>query len=526
LRTGSRAFALDGDALASQHTLQAAAAAGGFGWTAGGAPVTMRRVWLDTFDWRLYRAGLTLEQVTVRGQAELVLTDRDGELVASQRLPSAANGTALRWPSLAAAVPLGPLREQLERAAGVRALCPVARVTSRLREHRVLNGDAKTIATVAVDEMAISYPARAATPPRLTVQPLRGYQAQAGRLAEALAASPGVTAASAPVLHLALAAAGEQPGEYQGKGLVGLAEGMAAPAAVAAVLLGLLDTITANVPGAVRDIDTEFLHDLRIAVRRTRTALKLAGAALPPGLGSRFRPEFRWLGDLTTPTRDLDVYLLDFDAMTAGLVGAEPDELAPLRDYLAARRAAAHRELARGLRSARLRTLTQHWQAELAAVPRARRKKPTAAQFAAATIARAQRAVLARGSVIGPASPSEQLHDLRKRCKELRYLAEMFSSLYDPAELWQAVRELKALQDCLGEFQDAEVQRHEIRAFAEQMVAQRAAPACTLLAMGEVAAGLAVRQQRARLEFDGRFSAFASPASQARLASLTERAGS
>ena len=99
-------------------------------------------------------------------------------------------------------------------------------------------------------------------------------------------------------------------------------------------------------------------------------------------------------------------------------------------------------------------------------------------------------------------------------------LLEFFASLYDPAEHWQAVRELKALQDCLGEFQDAEVQRDEIRAFAAQMLAERSAPAETLLAMGEIAAGLAVRQRAARARFDGAFANFASPASQARLAAL------
>jgi CHAD domain-containing protein len=124
------------------------------------------------------------------------------------------------------------------------------------------------------------------------------------------------------------------------------------------------------------------------------------------------------------------------------------------------------------------------------------------------------------GRLVTPASPAELLHDLRKRCKELRYLVEMFGSLHDPAQHWQAVRELKALQDCLGEFQDTEVQRTEIRAFGAQMLAGRSAPAETLLAMGEIAAGLALRQRRARSEFDGRFAAFAGPESQARLTAL------
>ncbi len=99
-------------------------------------------------------------------------------------------------------------------------------------------------------------------------------------------------------------------------------------------------------------------------------------------------------------------------------------------------------------------------------------------------------------------------------------MVEMFGSLHDPAQRWQAVRELKALQDCLGEFQDAEVQWAEIRAFAAQMLADRSAPAETLLGMGEIAAGLAMRQRQARSMFDARFADFASPASQARLSDL------
>ncbi len=89
--------------------------------------------------------------------------------------------------------------------------------------------------------------------------------------------------------------------------------------------------------------------------------------------------------------------------------------------------------------------------------------------------------MLADGGAITAASAPECMHELRKRGKELRYLLEIFGSLYDPAEHWQAVRELKALQDCLGEFQDTEVQQGEIRAFAAQMMDERTAPAATLL---------------------------------------------
>ncbi len=132
--------------------------------------------------------------------------------------------------------------------------------------------------------------------------------------------------------------------------------------------------------------------------------------------------------------------------------------------------------------------------------------------------------MLADGAAITAESAPDHMHELRKRCKELRYLLEIFGSLYAPGEHWQAVRELKALQDCLGEFQDTEVQQGEIRAFAAQMMDERTAPAATLLAMGEIAAGLAIRQRQARSEFAGRFREFASAASQDRIRAMTEAA--
>jgi CHAD domain-containing protein len=512
-----REFVLHGDAgTPDTFRAVASAASDGIAWANGGPVSTCRRTWLDTFDWRLYRAGLTLEQVTKPAVVELTLNGRDGDTLASERLQP---GT-LTWPSLLAALPPGPLRELLEPVAGVRALSPVARAASKVTELRALNADAKTIARLAVDRMSVTFPARAIAPARLSLSPVRGYLSQTEKAARALAAVPGVDVGRGSALETALAAVGRRPGELVGKAsAVPVSPSMSAGAAMAAILTGLLDSLEANVPGTLRDIDTEFLHDLRIAVRWTRSALKLCGNALPDDLGARFRPEFRWLGDLSTPARDLDVYLLGFDGMVAGLVGATANELAPFRDYLLKSRAVAHRQLVRGLRSARFRRLTTDWRAALESV-RPVPKGLTVARLADAQIATAHRRALRSGARVTASSPSQTLHDLRKRCKELRYLVEMFGSLHDPGQRWQAVRELKALQDCLGEFQDAEVQRDEIRAFAAQMLADHSAPAETLLAMGEIAAGLAVRQRAARDRFDRAFADFAGPASRARLAAL------
>ncbi len=474
---------------------------------------TVRRAWLDTFDWRLHRAGLTLEYLTGRRPARLVLTGPEGDQVSQQ-------ASRLTWPALAGDLPAGPVRDRLCAVAGIRALLPAARAVSTVQELRVLNEDTKTIAWLSVDRTAVSYPEAAQLPARLQVTAVRGYQPQAERVAQLLAEAAGQDGAATRPLDAALAAAGRHAEDYSNKLAIQLSPGMPGRLALRTILLELLDTIQANVPGTLRDIDTEFLHDLRVAVRRTRSALKLAGDALPAGLAARFSPEFKWLGDLTTPTRDLDVYLLGYQDMADGLVSAKPAELAPFHDHLVGQRGIEYRRLARGLRSARFTRLMSDWRAALTGLAPARGGL-RAMDLATARLRRAHRRVLRQGLLITPDSPAERLHDLRKRGKELRYLLEFFASLFDPQAHQRAVKDLKGLQDCLGEFQDRQVQQQELREFASQMMADRDTPFTALLAMGELAGQLGLRQQQARREFAGRFGDFASPASERRFQVLT-----
>jgi CHAD domain-containing protein len=117
------------------------------------------------------------------------------------------------------------------------------------------------------------------------------------------------------------------------------------------------------------------------------------------------------------------------------------------------------------------------------------------------------------GAAISGDSPAQDLHDLRKRCKELRYALEVFAPVIDDAARKRAVTDLKGLQDVLGRFQDTEVQRHALRGFAEEMMVD-GTPAAAVLAMGELIGHLDVEQDRARREFDVAFARFVRPSSR------------
>ena len=90
----------------------------------------------------------------------------------------------------------------------------------------------------------------------------------------------------------------------------------------------------ANEAGVRAALDTEFLHDYRVAVRRTRSALSQLKGVFDPSRLAPFRKEFAWLGEVTGPLRDLDVYLLTLPDYRSELPVASRHDLDPLEQLL------------------------------------------------------------------------------------------------------------------------------------------------------------------------------------------------
>ncbi|MGI8721026.1 MAG: CHAD domain-containing protein [Geodermatophilaceae bacterium] len=470
------------------------------------------RFWLDTDDWRLHNAGMVLEHTeTPADDPRLVLHDAQG-----RRHTQPAQ--QISWPARIDALPEGPVRSHIESVVGIRALLAATELRSRQQDLGVLNTDRKTVVRLHIESSVRSGGAQISD--QLSVSAVRGYQDQADRVIARLGTVKGISVVETSLYERALSAAGRAFGDDVPEP-VQLTGSMPASTAVIAVLHGFLSTVQRTLDGVVRDIDSEFLHDFRVAIRRSRSTLKLAGDVLDSGPAEQLSHDLKWVGDLTSPTRDLDVYILGLPDMAAGLQSAEPADLDPFRRYLLAQRRTEFHRLLRALRSARFRNALEHWRAlGVLAEPSEVGHLVSAGHLAAQRLRQAHRRVTKRGRVIGSDSAPEALHDLRKRCKELRYLLEIFRPLHDPSTHRAALRDLKGLQEVLGEFQDAEVQSLAVREFAATMIAARSAPASTVLAMGELAAQLSAHQRHARTEFAASFAAFDCTQSRARFRTL------
>jgi CHAD domain-containing protein len=128
-------------------------------------------------------------------------------------------------------------------------------------------------------------------------------------------------------------------------------------------------------------------------------------------------------------------------------------------------------------------------------------------------IARAHENLVTRGRLIRPDSPAEQIHDLRKDAKRLRYLLECFGGLLDDAPRKAFVRRLKVFQDNLGEHHDAAIHVEALRDISSELHAEQASPS-TLVAIGQLIAQVDQRRNATRRGFAEHFAAYDAKATQ------------
>jgi len=359
---------------------------------------------------------------------------------------------------------------------------------------------------------------------RVRILPVRGYDKPVKKATHQLAKEKCLKPATQDLMLAALAAESRKPECYSSKLKLKLQADMRADAAMRVILLRLMEVVKTNEDGTINDIDTEFLHDFRVAVRKTRSALTQIKGVLPKRVLDKYRAGFAWLGAVTTPTRDMDVYLLNFDGYRASLPVSIQDDLGPLCTFLVAHHKQEQAAMAKTLKSARYKNMMDSWLKFLNAPLPARSSLPNATrpaiEVADKRIMSAYRRVLKEGLAITPESPAERLHDLRKGCKKLRYLMEFFQSLYPAAKITALIAVLKSLQENLGDFQDYEVQAAHLEDFSRQMTEEGEVAAETLMAMRVLVEGLHSRQHMAREEFAKRFGVFARAENQNRFHKL------
>jgi len=289
----------------------------------------------------------------------------------------------------------------------------------------------------------------------------------------------------------------------------------AAVPAIAQGLLKLFEIMEQNEEGVIERIDPEFLHDFRIAIRRTRTVLSKFNAIFPSEVKA-FEDNFSWLGKLTGPPRDHDVLILEIEKLYKSRLKKPHDTLPELLQFLRHRHDEMYAPLVDALQSQKYGRFKTNWRQFLKNCidqpAQVDDSAPAISHIAPKKIWDCYTRILRLGTRIRPGSAASDYHRLRKAAKKLRYLLEYFRSLYPARDIMRLIRELKKFQDNLGEHQDLEVHIVNLTTCRKEIQKQPGAPADLPETIEWICRRFEKRKLKLRKEFLTRFEDFSAKA--------------
>ncbi|WP_170381389.1 CHAD domain-containing protein [Ruegeria atlantica] len=404
-------------------------------------------------------------------------------------------------------LPDGPVRAALKKFPKLCAMMSMGSGTMEVSRFAVLDKLQKT----QVRGRVLSLTTKQGQATILNVHPMRGYDRAFRTVCAALGNMAGTVEGIEPLLqHLF-----PDVVRYSAKPKIKLSTQEPSIEVAADIIHTFLTVARQNEAGVVADIDTEFLHDYRVSLRRVRSVVSLFKGVFSPEQTAVLKQEFADLMSSTGRARDLDVYLLEkelyFNLIPSNLhVGVEV-----MFAQFAKERTRALVELSRRFRSAdydrQMKDLLVLF-ADTKGLEPGPNADRGAYDYACALIWKRYRKLCKRARGITPETPDENVHDLRIACKKLRYLMEFFAPLFDKGDFKTLIKPLKKLQDNLGLFNDYSVQQEALVEFVSaQSNAQGRANAQLAMAVGGLIAVLNQRQRAERERVVANFQRFDSP---------------
>jgi triphosphatase len=232
---------------------------------------------------------------------------------------------------------------------------------------------------------------------------------------------------------------------------VRLKHGMSPAEACRAILWKCLAHLQGNHDAVLHEQDSEGIHQMRVALRRMRSAMAMFAAFMPPA--DHLKEELRWLAGTLGAARDLDVFLEE--TLPPLQVALDHPGLEQLANRARKQADIARQEVRIALESQRYQRLLLElgvWMER----PVPDIEKQELAPFARDLLSRRYHQLRRRGKHCTKLS-AEERHALRISAKKLRYASEFLASLYKPEPARPFLRQLTRLLGLLGELNDLAV---------------------------------------------------------------------
>jgi triphosphatase len=418
-------------------------------------------IYLDTFDWALMKKKLSLRYRTSDGKAMYTVKSMSAieEGIAKRMETEIVLDAPVDSPG---EIPLKQIRDLIDGITYPRKLLEHIQVRTDRRRYRVGTPEGAKIELVFdasnFSLRGLHAPKRAQTLYELEAELLSGPEVALTALSSLLVGAFHYSPSSASKLEngierLKVSIPSKRPPEHYTVRL-----GDRLDLAVRKILAYQWIRFREQLPGVQREIDTEFVHQARVATRRMRSAFRLFRNAVSPSAGARLAGELAWIGGMFGAVRDLDVFLLNLSQfkMQIGRFPAKKKEV--FDNWIERHRRVPFKALGEALASPRYvqfeRCLARFLEAPIPVRPRAPLAVKPVREVAPVIIKERFAAVIDQGQRVLQNPKPKQFHRLRIQMKRLRYACEFMAPAYGGA-LDPFIERTVEIQDCLGEIQDA-----------------------------------------------------------------------
>jgi inorganic triphosphatase YgiF len=246
---------------------------------------------------------------------------------------------------------------------------------------------------------------------------------------------------------------------------VQLRAGMGTGEAFSAIVWNCLGQLHGNEAGMLQGHDIEYLHQMRVGLRRLRSSMNIFSRVYPDISSGLFVHELKWLSGTLNSARDWDVFVAEVLTPVNANFPGHPG-LEELQDRCERRRRYFNQEARHAVESQRYTKLmlslsryacTEGWSEPFPSGPgHSVNLKPEASvkEFAAALLERRRRQLTKYGKKLAGIDEAG-LHVLRIVIKKHRYAAEFFACIYPHKKTRRYIQSLSVLQDILGAMNDA-----------------------------------------------------------------------
>jgi CHAD domain-containing protein/uncharacterized protein YjbK len=423
-------------------------------------PVRNVDIYLDTFDWSLLRKKLALRYRVANGAAMYTM----------KSVGSIEEGIAKRMEmevkldgpvEIPGSVPVKKVRKLVDEMIFPRKLLEQIRILTDRRRYRLLTPEGAEI-ELAFDTssfwlLGFQKTRSARKLYELEAEILKGPAKALEILAAFLANKFGYPPSSSSKYEVAMerlkvSLPSKKPPE---KFKVSLDDRL--DLAVRKILGDQFQRFQKYLPGVHGDIDTEFVHQARVATRRMRSAMRLFQEAIPENTAGYLEAEVKWLGALFGVVRDLDVFLLNLTRFREQIERFPLKKKTAFENWIEKHRRAPFKSLCQAIESPRYkifeRRFMQFLERPLPLHPRSPLALKRVEEVAPVLITEKFEAVIEQGKAVLANSKLKQFHRLRIQMKRLRYASEFMAPAYDDA-LDPFIERTVEIQDCLGELQD------------------------------------------------------------------------